>query len=333
MKIIRSDNYDVCIGEKSLGHFNFSDYSTLAILVDENTKKHCLPLLLAELSSLSNSLIIEIKSGEENKNISTCSLIWEELSKHNFDRNSLLINLGGGVIGDMGGFAASTYKRGIDFIQIPTTLLAMADASVGGKLGIDFGGLKNQVGLFKNPESVLIYPEFLETLAENQLNSGFAEIVKHALIADVNLWNQLKETPFPDVDWEDIVIRSIQLKNKIILEDPFEKGERKKLNFGHTFGHAIESYYLEKRTPILHGEAVFLGIILELELANITRQEKSEIKNFILSDFALPHCPSKSEIAKYLTNDKKNQSKKINFSLLSGMGNCSIDNLFSIDEL
>ena len=333
MKIIQSDNYDVCIGEKSLAHFNFSDYSTLAILVDENTKEHCLPLLLAQLPSLSNSLIIEIETGEENKNISSCSLIWEKLSKHNFDRNSLLINLGGGVIGDMGGFAASTYKRGIDFIQIPTTLLAMADASVGGKLGIDFSGLKNQVGLFKNPKSVLIYPKFLKTLAENQLNSGLAEIVKHALIADVNLWNKLKETHFPDVDWEDIVIRSIQLKNKIILEDPFEKGERKKLNFGHTFGHAIESYYLEKGTPILHGEAVFLGIILELELSNITRQEKSEIKNFILSNFALPHCPSKSEIAKYLTNDKKNQSKKINFSLLSQIGNCSIDNLFSIDEL
>jgi len=333
MKIIRSDNYDVCIGEKSLVHFNFSDYSTLAILVDENTKEHCLPLLLTQLPSLSNLLIIEIQSGEENKNISTCSLIWEELSKHNFDRNSLLINLGGGVIGDMGGFAASTYKRGIDFIQIPTTLLSMADASVGGKLGIDFSGLKNQIGLFKNPKSVLIYPKFLETLAENQLNSGFAEIVKHALIADVNLWNQLKETSFSDTDWEDIIEKSVQLKNKIILDDPFEKNGRKQLNFGHTFGHAIESYYLEKETPILHGEAVFLGVILELELSNITRQDKSEIKNFILSNFALPHCPSKSEIAKYLTNDKKNQSKKINFSLLSGIGNCSIDNLFSIDEL
>ena len=333
MKIISSDNYDVCIGEKSLVNFNFSDYSTLAIMVDENTKEYCLPLLLTQLPALSNSLIIEIKSGEENKNLSACSLIWEELSKHNFDRNSLLINFGGGVIGDMGGFAASTYKRGIDFIQIPTTLLAMADASVGGKLGVDFSGLKNQIGLFKNPKSVLIYPKFLKTLAENQLNSGFAEIVKHALIADANLWNQLQETSFSDTDWEDIIIRSVQLKNKIILDDPFEKNTRKKLNFGHTFGHAIESYYLEKGTPILHGEAVFLGVILELELSNITRQEKSEIKNFILSNFALPHCPSKSEIAKYLTNDKKNKSKKINFSLLSQIGNCSIDNLFSIDEL
>jgi len=333
MKIIPSNDYDVCIGEKSLRHFNFSDYSTLAILVDENTKEHCLPLLLTQLPSLSNSLILEIQSGEENKNISTCSLIWEELSKHNFDRNSLLINLGGGVIGDMGGFAASTYKRGIDFIQIPTTLLSMADASVGGKLGIDFSGLKNQIGLFKNPKSVLIYSKFLETLAENQLNSGFAEIVKYALISDINLWNKLKETSFSDIDWEDIITRSVQLKNKIILDDPFEKNARKQLNFGHTFGHAIESYYLAKGTPILHGEAVFLGVILELELSNISRQEKSEIKNFILSNFALPHCPSKSEIAKYLTNDKKNQSKKINFSLLSEIGNCSINNLFSIDEL
>jgi 3-dehydroquinate synthase len=333
MKIIRSDNYDVCIGKESLVHFNFSDYSTLAILVDENTKKHCLPLLLTQLPSLSNSLIIEIQSGEENKNLSACSLIWEELSKHNFDRNSLLINLGGGVIGDMGGFAVSTYKRGIDFIQIPTTLLSMADASIGGKLGIDFNGLKNQIGLFKNPKSVLIYPKFLETLAENQLNSGFAEIVKHALIADANLWNKLKETSFSDIDWEDIIAKSVQLKNKIILDDPFEKNARRRLNFGHTFGHAIESYYLERGTPILHGEAVFLGVILELELSNITGQEKSEIKNFILSNFALPHCPPKSEIAKHLTNDKKNQSGKINFSLLSGIGNCSIDNLFSIDEL
>ncbi len=333
MKIIPSENYDICIGGGSLVHFDFSDYSNLAILVDGNTKEHCLPLLLVQLPSLSNSLIIEIESGEENKNISTCSWIWEELSKHNFDRDSLLINLGGGVIGDMGGFAASTYKRGIDFIQIPTTLLSMADASVGGKLGVNFSGLKNQVGLFKNPKSALIYPKFLETLEKNQLNSGFAEIVKHALIADANLWNQLNTTSFSNVDWEDIIARSIQLKNKIISDDPFEENKRKQLNFGHTFGHAIESYYLEKETPILHGEAVFLGIILELELSNITRQEKSEIKNFILSNFALPHCPPKSEIAKYLTNDKKNQSGKINFSLLSKIGNCSVDNLFSIDEL
>ena len=145
MKIIRSDNYDVCIGENSLVHFNFSNYSTLAILVDENIKKHCLPLLLTQLPSLSRSLIIEIQAGEENKNISTCDIIWKKLTQHNFDRSSLLINLGGGVIGDMGGFAASTYKRGIDFLQIPTTLLAMADASVGGKLGIDFKVLKNQI--------------------------------------------------------------------------------------------------------------------------------------------------------------------------------------------
>mgnify|MGYP001433639258 CR=1 FL=1 len=311
MKIIPSDNYDVCIGEKSLVHFNFSDYSTLAILVDENTKEHCLPLLLAQLPSLSNSLIIEIQSGEENKNLSTCSLIWEELSKHNFDRNSLLINLGGGVIGDMGGFAASTYKRGIDFIQIPTTLLAMADASVGGKLGIDFSGLKNQVGLFKNPKSVLIYPEFLETLVENQLNSGFAEIVKHALIADVNLWNHLKETSFSDVDWKDIIAKSIQLKNKIILDDPFEKNARKQLNFGHTFGHALESIN-KYRSNLTHGEAISIGIILATKISyrikNIRRSELDDII-YHFKQAGLPYSTKSminNKLYKAITADKKN---------------------------
>ena len=329
MKEIKADDYYIWIGEDSLSKLDISTYSKTAILVDENTKKHCLNLL----PTLNNSIIIEIQSGEKNKTISTCDLIWEQLTHHKFDRNSVLINLGGGVIGDMGGFAAATYKRGIDFIQIPTTLLAMVDASIGGKLGVDFNGLKNQIGLFSNPESVIINPIFLQTLPEGELKSGFAEVVKHALITDKDLWKKIINTPFNNLDWKEIIYTSLQIKNKIVISDPKEKGERKKLNFGHTFGHAIESYYLEKGTPILHGEAVFLGIILELELSNITRQEKSEIKNFILSNFALPHCPSKSEIAKYLTNDKKNQSKKINFSLLSGIGNCSIDNLFSIDEL
>jgi len=333
MKIIQSDNYDVCIGEKSLLHFNFSDYSTLAILVDENTKEHCLPLLLAQLSSLSNSLIIEIKSGEENKTISTCSLIWEELSKHNFDRNSLLINLGGGVIGDMGGFAASTYKRGIDFVQIPTTLLAMVDASVGGKLGIDFDGLKNQVGLFTNPKSVLINPKFLKTLDENQLVFGFAEVVKHALIADFDLWNHLTTTNFQDLIWEEVITHSIEIKNKIILNDPKEKGERKKLNFGHTFGHAIESYYLQKGTPIFHGQAIALGMLMESKISDLTEIEKAEITVFILSNFALPYNPAKNQLAAFMQNDKKNKDGKINFSLLKGIGNCSIDNLFSANEL
>ena len=333
MKIIRSDNYDVCIGEKSLVHFNFSDYSTLTILVDENTKKHCLPLLLTQLPALSNSLIIEIKSGEENKNISTCNYIWQQLTNHNFDRDSLLINLGGGVIGDMGGFCASTYKRGIDFVQFPTTLLAMVDASVGGKLGLDFDGLKNQVGLFTNPKSVLINPEFLKTLDKTQLVFGFAEVVKHALIADKDFWNHLIKTKFQDLIWEEVIAHSITIKNKIVLNDPKEKGERKKLNFGHTFGHAIESYYLQKGTPIFHGQAIALGMLIESEMSDLTEIEKAEITAFILSNFALPHNPAKNQLIAFMQNDKKNKDGKINFSLLKGIGNCSIDNFFSQDEL
>ena len=329
MKEVISDNYSIWIGADSLSKWDVSEYSRVAILVDENTKRDC----LNKLPKADNSIIIEIKSGEENKNISTCNLIWQELTNHNFDRNSLLINLGGGVIGDMGGFCASTYKRGIDFVQFPTTLLAMVDASVGGKLGLDFDGLKNQVGLFTNPKSVLINPEFLKTLDENQLVFGFAEVVKHALIADLDFWNYLTKTDFQDLIWEEVIAHSIAIKNKIVLNDPKEKGERKKLNFGHTFGHAIESYYLQKGTPIFHGQAIALGMLIESEMSDLTEIEKAEITAFILSNFALPHNPAKNQLIAFMQNDKKNKDGKINFSLLKGIGNCSIDNFFSPDEL
>ena len=205
MKEIIASNYSIWIGENSLSKLNVGSYSKVAILVDENTKRDC----LSKLPKLENPIIIEIQSGEENKNLATCDFIWQELTKHNFDRNSLLINLGGGVIGDMGGFCASTYKRGIDFIHIPTTLLAMADASIGGKLGVDFNHLKNQIGLFTNPKSVIINPVFLQTLIENQFKSGFAEVVKHALIADENLWSIITTTDFEKLNWEKIITLSV----------------------------------------------------------------------------------------------------------------------------
>ena len=329
MKKIKSADCSIWIGENSLSKLDISGYSKVAILVDNNTKKDCLP----KIPQLDSSIIIEIKSGEEHKNINTCKFIWKQLTSHHFDRNSLLINLGGGVIGDMGGFAAATYKRGIDFIQVPTTLLAMVDASVGGKLGVDFNGLKNQVGLFSNPKSVIINPEFLQTLPDNELKSGFAEVVKYALISDNNLWKELNSTAFDKLNWETIILTSIQIKNNIILSDPFEKGNRKKLNFGHTFGHAIESYYLQKGTPILHGEAVLMGILLEVEISVFSQQQNNEIKNYILSNFSLPFTPKKSDLLPFLMNDKKNKVGKINFSLLTKIGTCSVDNLFSANEL
>lgn len=329
MKEIKSDDYSIWMGNNSLSKLEISSYSKIAILVDENTKRDC----LCRLPKIENSLVIEVPSGEENKNISTCNFIWEKLTENQFDRNSLLINLGGGVIGDMGGFCASTYKRGIDFIQIPTTLLAMVDASVGGKLGVDFKELKNQIGVFNNPKSVLIDPKFLQTLPEKELKSGFAEVVKHALIADEDLWSKITSTPFENLVWEEIIAISIQIKNKIVRKDPLEYEERKKLNFGHTYGHAIESFYLKKGTPILHGEAVFTGIILETELSNLSLDDKLEIKNYILSNFSLPFTPKKSDILSNLVNDKKNKDGKISFSLLNQIGECSVGHLFSIDEL
>ena len=209
----------------------------------------------------------------------------------------------------------------------------MVDASVGGKLGVDFKDFKNQIGLFNNPKSVIINHDFLQTLPENQLKSGFAEVVKHALISDKNLWEEIISVPFNEMNWEKIIETSINIKNKITLSDPYEKGERKKLNFGHTFGHAIESYYLEKGNPILHGEAVLMGILLEVEISAVSKEKNNEIKNYILSNFSLPFTPKKSDLLAFLMNDKKNKAGKINFSLLTNIGTCSVDNLFFADEL
>ena len=329
MKEVISNNYSIWIGTDSLSKLDVSEYSEVAILVDENTRRDC----LNKLPKTDNSKVIEIKSGEKNKNISTCNFIWQELTNHNFGKDSLLINLGGGVIGDMGGFCAATYKRGIDFIQIPTTLLAMTDASIGGKLGVNFLALKNQIGLFANPKSVLIYPDFLESLPLDQLKSGFAEVLKHALISDKNLWNEILNTSFEKLNWNEIILLSVEIKNKIVLSDPKEKGERRKLNFGHTFGHAIESFYLKKSTPILHGQAIALGILIESKMSNLSELEKVEINAFILSNFILPYNPAKNQLIDFMRNDKKNSDEKINFTLLNGIGNCTINNLFSEDEL
>ena len=329
MKEIVSSNYSVWIGEDSLSKLDILSYSKVAILVDENTKRDC----LHKLPKIDSHVIIEVKSGEHNKTISTCNYIWEKLTENQFDKNSLLINLGGGVIGDMGGFCASTFKRGIHFIQIPTTLLSMVDASIGGKLAIDFKNFKNQIGLFNNPKTVLIYPEFLDTLPKKILKSGFSEVVKHALIADRDLWNNISSKRFEDLDWLKIITTSVSIKNNIVLSDPYEIDIRKKLNFGHTYGHAIESFYLKKGTPVLHGEAVFAGMILETQLSNLHPEEKLEIKNYILSNFSLPFFPKKSDLLPFLINDKKNKLGKISFSLLNQIGDCMVDHLFSIDEL
>ncbi len=331
MKEVKASDYSIFIGQESLQAYDFNSYKQLAILVDENTKRDCLPIFLKATNI--DAILIEIPSGEEHKNLEKCQLIWNLLSSYHFDRNSLLINLGGGVVGDMGGFAASTYKRGIDFIQIPTSLLAMVDSSVGGKLGVDFAYLKNQIGVFNNPKAVLINPVFLNSLPKNQLLSGFAEVVKHALIADKRYWKEIKITPLEKMNWESIILQSVIIKNIIVTQDPLEKGERKKLNFGHTFGHAIESFYLKLGKPVLHGEAISLGMILESNLSKINNEEKLEIASFISNTFSTPKKPPLRALLEWMKSDKKNRKEKINFTLLNGIGSSIINQEFTFDEL
>jgi len=306
-------------------------YSKVFVLVDENTKTHCLPLFKTMYQQAIDG-IITIKAGEEYKNIETCTKVWTELSQQGGDRKSLLINLGGGVVTDLGGFVAASFKRGIDFINIPTTLLAMVDASVGGKTGVDLGSLKNQVGVIEQPEMVLIFPKFLETLEQRQLKSGFAEMLKHGLIMDDAYWSLLTSKTTETFS-SDLIKTSIDIKGGIVAKDPTEKNIRKKLNFGHTLGHAIESYCLEsnERKTLLHGEAIAVGMVLEgylsHRLTGLSKVELDEIKRNFAHHF-VPVIFSRTEIETILAllkHDKKNEHGNINFALLNSIGNSVID--------
>lgn len=307
-------------------------FSKIFILVDENTHEYCLPVLLGNMETDLGFEILEIEAGEEMKNIQTANQLWEILTEMQADRKALVINLGGGVITDMGGFVASTYKRGIQFINIPTTLLSMCDASIGGKTGIDLMHYKNMVGTFAFPEQIFIYPKFLETLPFKELRSGFAEMLKHGLIADKSHWNQLIQIHKIDVEAVTPHIQtSMDIKQDVVEKDFHESNIRKTLNFGHTIGHAVESLCLQQGNPILHGEAVAMGMIAETHLAyleNLISEDDSKaiIENIQryypyldISDF------SDENITELLLNDKKNIDSKINFSLLSGIGSCNYD--------
>ncbi len=298
-------------------------YSTVFVLVDGNTEKNCLPILE---NSLGKTTLISIMSGEQHKTLVTCTHIWQAFTKANADRNALLINLGGGVIGDMGGFCASTYKRGIDFVNIPTTLLSQVDASVGGKLGIDFNGFKNHIGLFKLPKKVIIDPVFLETLPLNQLKSGFAEMLKHGFIKDKGHLEELAKLDIQNTEWLNYITKSVAIKNEIVEVDPLEKNERKFLNFGHTIGHAVETYFLNNGLPILHGEAVAIGMISETYLSTkrlgLSEEEQSKITSIIDAYFERKEIPQNGmeEILNNLEQDKKNKDSTIQAVLLNQIG-------------
>lgn len=317
-----------------------SNYSSVFILVDENTREHCLPIFLASIGGRTKFEVVEIESGEINKSISSCMTVWNALSEKGSDRQSLLINLGGGVITDLGGFVASTFRRGIDFINIPTTLLAMVDASVGGKTGVDLGLLKNQIGVINQPKMVLIIPKFLNTLDKRQLNSGFAEMLKHGLITSEPYWRTLKQVDSAE-ELEDHIYDSIVIKNEVVRQDPREKNLRRILNFGHTLGHAIESYFLDnnEEDSLLHGEAIAIGMIMEAflshQLTGLGINQLVDIKETILKHFDKVDFDDKAieGIINLMKYDKKNSHGSVYFVLLKRIGEAQIDNRVPDDLL
>ena len=324
-----------------------NNFSAIATLVDNHTYRYCYPALK---SLLPKHTLIRIKAGEEQKHLGSCQTIWSALTAANFDRHALVLNLGGGVIGDMGGFCAATYKRGIAFAQIPTTLLAQVDASVGGKLGIDFQGLKNHIGVFKLPEAVLIDTQFLATLPELELRSGFAEIIKHCLIADAAKWDEIRRHDLADQNWADLVAHSVAVKQHVVEQDPTEKGLRKILNFGHTLGHAVETYFLTKSTEntansksgksrLLHGEAIAVGMIMEAFIAfrkqMIPEILLSQIEEYVFSVYGRVAL-SDADIEPILSltlQDKKNKGKQVRMALLNGPGRCGYDIPVTMGEM
>jgi len=325
---IISTNYPVSFKDKGYDFLKEiiknNNYSKIFLHVDENTKKYCLDNFLKHLNNLK---IIEIESisGEVNKNINSCLKLWQVISEKGGDRSSLLINLGGGVVTDMGGFVASTFKRGIDYVNIPTTLLSMVDASVGSKTGIDFGVLKNQIGTFYDPKLVIIDPNYLDTLPEKEKLSGYAEVFKHSLISNNHIFNQLIKSNNIFIDSK-VIHDSISVKNNIVIKDKFEKKERKSLNYGHTLGHAIESFLLNSNKKLLHGEAIAIGIILatflSYKLYDFSKKNLELIKNHLKNLFGNTNFEPKEieKIIDLLKHDKKNSHGKINFILLKEIG-------------
>ncbi len=336
MKNIKAATYTIVFEQNKynslINFINKSNYSSTFILVDEHTKKYCLPLFLSKIE-LDFKLII-IPSGENHKTIETCTYVWNELNNLKADRKSILINIGGGMLTDIGGFIASTFKRGMHFINISTSLLGMVDASVGGKTGIDFNGLKNQIGLFSNPEMVVIDTDYLKTLPQRELISGMAEIIKYGLTYDVELWNNLKELKTINLNnIEGVIFRSIEIKNEVVLKDPKEQNLRKILNYGHTIGHAIETYFLqsEEKTTLTHGEAVAVGLICESyissKLFNFTTSDLSSLKQLINSLFSKIEFKKNdfSSILELMKHDKKNIKGEVRFVLLNSIASCKID--------
>lgn len=333
--------YTGSIREGLAGLVSSSQPSTIMMVADEHTSVLCAPLVHAVVGP---TPVVMIPAGEKNKTLQSCEQIWNTLIEADADRSSLVLNVGGGVICDMGGFAASCYQRGIRFAQIPTSLLAMADAAIGGKTGVDFKGYKNYIGRIEPPAFIWIDPVFLQTLPEIEIRNGLTEIVKHAIIRSPALWETLENTEISaSLPWIDLLEENIIVKKRVIEEDPFENGLRKILNFGHTIGHALESHFLESPHPLSHGEAVTLGMMAEARMALKTgllgEEDFNRIINLIrrlLRPIEVP-LPGMEEMRIWLAGDKKKSYGRVMYSLPEKIGSCKwnipVDEMIVIEAL
>lgn len=335
-KVVISDNLQKVLTEA----YMTCEHDRTFILADETTEKCCLPLI-SGVDCLKSASTIVIGSTDANKTLESLAHVWEKLGEGGATRHSLLINIGGGMVTDLGGFAASTFKRGINYINIPTTLLAMVDASVGGKTGINFRGLKNEVGVFSNASTVILDTRFLKTLDSENIRSGYAEMLKHGLISNEPMWAELLnfDLEHPDLDiLQTMLADSVKVKQRIVTEDPLEQGLRKALNLGHTIGHAFESFAL-KQKPILHGYAVAYGLVSELYLSTIKAGFPSEkmhqTVNFIKEHYGKMDitCDDYPTLLELMTHDKKNVAGVINFTLLGGIGDIRINQTVTKDDI
>jgi len=319
---------------------NYSN-SKIFILIDSGAQEHCWPLVSAnEKLQKASKLIIE--AGEQNKSLESVTKAWEFLSKNGANRNSLVINIGGGLVCDLGGFVASTFKRGCHFINIPTTLLSQIDASVGGKTGFNFNGLKNEIGVFNQPDMVILSPEFLKTLSIKEFKSGFAEMLKHAIIFSQNYLDELLVFDFDDINYSkllNLIRKSVAVKQEFVMKDPMERDVRKVLNFGHTIGHAFESFSHRYKLELYHGEAVALGMIGELYLSvkkkGFPIDKFEEIVKYIThiySDFSI-FAKDYPELYQLMLHDKKNTNEGVNFTLLQNVGAYTINNICTEEEV
>lgn len=315
-----------------LSAFLADRFSARFFLADSNTRPHAEPL-----AKMLGAKLLVVPAGENHKNLQQAEKIWQQLLEAGADRRAILINLGGGMVTDLGGFVAAAYKRGITCVHLPSSLLAMVDAAHGGKTGINLGGVKNAIGQFYFPEAIFLHLPLLQSLPLRELQSGKAEMFKHGLLGDAVLWQQLVDLPADAIPNQHLLDRAIALKTRMVAADPLEKGERKLLNLGHTFGHAFESYFMYSSTPWLHGEAIFAGMLVEARLAHrlglLAEKHAAEIEKVLKAWQPAGKLPPLALILPWLLNDKKNHNNKVQFVLPTAIGGAVYDQAVSVADL